>query len=226
MSNKSFIIYIDLLSSLDELNDAQAGKLFKAIKAYHMSRSEGEGQDCKAEFDSLMNDFVTRLAFAPFRASFERDAEKYQRIVERNRTNGLNGGRKKDKTQTNPNNPVGFLETQRNPKEPKQTHNDNVNDNDSKEILTDVSTKKGDDEASPTSAHYRNFMQWMKDNAPNVYAGCGKNLTETEYTKIREATSKEKLVDCVLAIENRKDLLKKYRSLYLTLRNWIKRDEK
>lgn len=136
MSNrKSFILYFDLLGSLDQLSDAQAGKLFKAIKAYHMSVSEGATQDCKAEFDNLMDDFVTRLAFHPFRAAFERDAERYQSLVDRNRQNGKKGGRKKlenTETQINPKKPVGSLDLQENPKEPKQTHNDNdsVNDND------------------------------------------------------------------------------------------------
>lgn len=126
-TRKSFVIYTDLLGSLDQLSDAQAGKLFKAIKAYHLSVFENS-QDGKAEFDSLMSDFVTRLAFHPFKASFERDAEKYQSIVARNRENGKKGGRRK----VNPNNPVGSLGFSGNPKEPKQTQtcvndNDNVN---------------------------------------------------------------------------------------------------
>lgn len=138
MSNrKSFILYFDLLGSLDQLSDAQAGKLFKAIKAYHMSVSEGATQDCKAEFESLMDDFVTRLAFHPFRTAFERDAERYQSLVDRNRQNGRKGGRKKlerTETQKNPENPVGYLGFQENPKEPKQTHNDNDNGNDNDKL--------------------------------------------------------------------------------------------
>lgn len=140
MSAKSFILYIDLLGSLDQLSDAQAGKLFKAIKAYHMSVSEGATQDCKAEFDSLMDDFVTRLAFHPFRAAFERDAEKYQSLVARNRINGKKGGRKKASDTENPENPVGSLGFSENPDEPKRTQtkpndNDNVNDNDKNKIV-------------------------------------------------------------------------------------------
>ncbi len=38
MERKSFIVYLDLLDSLDELSDAQAGKLFKTIKAYHLAK--------------------------------------------------------------------------------------------------------------------------------------------------------------------------------------------
>ncbi|MBD5364799.1 MAG: hypothetical protein HDR79_07655 [Bacteroides sp.] len=124
MIKKSFVLYLDLLGSLEQLTDAQAGKLFKAIKAYHMSVSEEASQECKAEFDSLMDDFVTRLAFHPFRTAFERDAEKYQGLVDRNRKNGKKGGRKKDshKERTeNPENPVGSLGSLENPIEPNQT---------------------------------------------------------------------------------------------------------
>lgn len=81
-SKRSFIIHKDSLSVLDDLDDEQAGKLFKAIKAYH--------EGVIADMDSL-----TRIAFSPFRAQFERDLEKYNKIVNRNRNNGLNGGRPK-----------------------------------------------------------------------------------------------------------------------------------
>ncbi len=91
MERKSFIVYLDLLDSLDELSDAQAGKLFKTIKAYHRSVAEGATQECAANLESLLKDFVNRLAFAPFRAAFERDAEKYQDRCRRMKENGMKG---------------------------------------------------------------------------------------------------------------------------------------
>lgn len=138
MNKKSFVLYLDLLGTLDHLSDAQAGKLFKAIKAYHMSVSDECTQDCKSEFDSLMDDFVTRLAFHPFKTAFERDAEKYQGLVDRNRRNGIKGGRKKcsdEINDENPENPMGSLGYSENPTKPNQTQpnpkgDDNDNDND------------------------------------------------------------------------------------------------
>ncbi len=112
---------------------------------------------------------------------------------------------------------------------------DNDNDNDKyKEKLSYESTKKDGDVSSPTPAPaperpptpYENFMSWMKDNAPEVYRNFGHKMTQTEYDRIRGIIDKTALVDYVLAMENRKDLVKKYSSLYLTLRNWIRRDEK
>ena len=100
---KSFIIHKDSLSVLDDLTDEQAGKLFKAIKAYQ----EGEKLDVDA---------ITKIAFSPFRAQFERDTEKYNEQVNRNRNNGLKGGRPKTEgNQEEPKKPTGLNENQENP---------------------------------------------------------------------------------------------------------------
>lgn len=128
MERKSFIVYLDLLDSLDELNDAQAGKLFKTIKAYHMSKAEGASQECVTNFEGLLKDFVNRLAFAPFRAAFERDAEKYRDKCSQMRENGKKGGRPRNKTEClneNQTKPKGFSENQ---KVLKKADNDNDND--------------------------------------------------------------------------------------------------
>lgn len=108
---KSFIIYNDNLNVLDDLTDEQAGKLFKAIKLY---QTEG-----KIELDGLL-----KAIFTPFKTVFDMNDEKYKKVCERNRINGCKGGR--PITQNNPNNPVGFLETQTNP---NNLDNDNDNDN-------------------------------------------------------------------------------------------------
>lgn len=111
---KSFVIHIDSLDILDELTDEQAGKLLKAIKSYQ------KGED-------LGLDFTTKIVFAPFKSQFVRDDEKYQAIVNRNKNNGLKGGR--PKTQANPENPSepsGLIGNPENPSEP-----DSVNDSDS-----------------------------------------------------------------------------------------------
>lgn len=98
-TKRSFIIHVDSLSVLKKLKDEQAGKLFKAIALF--------------QEDGLLpeDDFIS-IVFEPFLNQFLRDSEKYQNIVERNKLNGSKGGR--------PKNPMGYLETQSNPKEPKK----------------------------------------------------------------------------------------------------------
>ena len=96
---KSFIIHIDSLEILESLNNEQAGKLFKAIKKYQEDQT------------IIEEDQLIKIALIPFVSQFKRDKEKYDNICKRNRENGKNGGR--PKTQENP---VGYLETQENPK--------------------------------------------------------------------------------------------------------------
>ena len=101
---KSILLYTDTLRVLEELDDKQSGILFKCIKAFYEEDNDTLG--------IMLRDPIIRVAFVPFRESFERNRKKYEAVCERNRKNGSNGGRPR-KTQ---NNPVGFLETQNNPK--------------------------------------------------------------------------------------------------------------
>ena len=93
---KSFILYTDNLSVLDQLSDVQAGILFRAIVNYHNGQKIAISEDLK-------------LIFFMFTKQFERDREKYDKKCERNRLNGLKGGR----PMNNPNNPVAFLATEK-----------------------------------------------------------------------------------------------------------------
>ena len=111
---KSFIIHIDSLEILDKLTDEQAGKLFRAIKAHHAG-------------EELELDLTTDLIFTPFKSQFERDDEKYNKIVERNKNNGLKGGR--PKTQEIPEEAKKPTGLSGNPTEPKKA--DSVSKNDS-----------------------------------------------------------------------------------------------
>ena len=112
---KSFILHKDSLAVLNELTDEQAGQLFKAISAHQNSEAY--------ELSGLM-----KAIFTPFKNQFDRDNENYQNTVERNRANGLNGGRppKPKQTQDNPKNPSGYLD---NPSEPKKADSDSDSDN-------------------------------------------------------------------------------------------------
>jgi len=106
MIKKSFIIHIDSLGILDELTDEQAGQLFKLIYEYHNPNKPKQTQ-----ITQLVN-----LAFYPFKSQFERDNQTYNNVCERNKNNGLLGGRPKNK----------------NPNKPKKADSDNKNKNDNK----------------------------------------------------------------------------------------------
>lgn len=72
---KSFIIHKDSLDILDQLDDEQAGKLFKAIFQYQKT----------GEIESL--DQFTKIILTPFISQFKRDEDKWLNVVERNKAN-------------------------------------------------------------------------------------------------------------------------------------------
>lgn len=102
---------------MDDLSDEQAGRLFKAIKSIQL--------DEEFEIDAL-----TKIALSPFKAQFARDNEKYEKIVERNKNNGLKGGR--PKTEDNPKEPKKPSGLITNPEEPKKADSVSVSVSDSK----------------------------------------------------------------------------------------------
>ena len=74
---------------------------------------------------------------------------------------------------------------------------------------------------------YKNFGRWLLDNAPNVMDGkCSgiKPPTEAEYLKLRVHLTGRELAGYVLQIENNRLYLSKYKSMYLTVMNWLKMD--
>lgn len=74
------------------------------------------------------------------------------------------------------------------------------------------------------SEPFANFIKWMNEAAPAVYKQLGQKMTDAEFTRLRAAMPAERLADYVLQIENNRQYLKRYRSLYLTIVNWVKRD--
>jgi hypothetical protein len=126
-SKKSFVLYNDYEEVFSMLTDEEAGKLIKHILAYVNNKNPS------------LEDRLLQVTFEPIRLQLGRDAKKYEAICERNAINGAKGGRppknpRKPKKPSglieNPENPVGYLETQNNPEKPKKPDNDNDNDTD------------------------------------------------------------------------------------------------
>ena len=113
---KKVIVYADWINQFKDLTDEEAGKLIKHFFEYINDLNP-------------VSDRLIELLFNPIKATLKRDLESWLNKQKTNKENGLKGGRpKKTETQNNPNNPVGFLETQNNPQKGVSV-NDNVNDN-------------------------------------------------------------------------------------------------
>jgi hypothetical protein len=102
---KSFILYCDLLEVAKELDDKSRGELFLHILEY------------VNDIDPEPPNQLIKMLFIPIKQSLKRDLAKYESIRERNKSNGLKGGRPKK-----PKKPTGLSG---NPKKPKKADIDN-----------------------------------------------------------------------------------------------------
>lgn len=160
MSIKSFVLDIDLLNVLDSMDDKQAGRLFKVIRAYWLREAERCQQDADTGYDELLNDFVTRLAFAPFQTYFDKYIQKHNAMVERNRENGRKGGAPKGNKNAKIKQPTGLKNNPKQPKQPSGLSGLNDDENTTKE--------------NGLTIHKTNELQ---ENNPNNRVGC---LVETD----------------------------------------------
>lgn len=112
MAKNSFVIYHNYRDTLEDLTNEQVGELFRAIFDYEIDKKE-------PNFNGEL-----KIAFRFIKKDLDLNSDKYESICERNRMNGLKGGRPK-----NPKNPNGFSKTQDNPEKPKKADNDNDYDN-------------------------------------------------------------------------------------------------
>lgn len=72
---KGFVIYGDVQAVVDELNDEQAGKLFRAMLTYFATGKA-------PKFDGIL-----KYVWIPIKQQMDRDKEKYEAKCEKNRKN-------------------------------------------------------------------------------------------------------------------------------------------
>ena len=152
MGKNSFVMYTDWQSLVEMLTQEQAGELLKAIYRYHAGDKE------KPKDKTVLGIYEMMCK------RFDADALKYEKICERNRKNGLNGGRPRGSV----NKPNGFLEepkiTQENPLGKSgffwvsDNDNDNDNDNDKKKKKANRSFVK------PSVEEIREYCQERKNS--------------------------------------------------------------
>lgn len=116
LPRNSFLFYRDWRDGLKNLSVELKAEVYDCIIDYAL---DGEHSELTPQAEMLFNLILPKLL---------RDYEKYAAVCARNKENGSKGGRPR-KTQSNPNNPLGFLETQITQQNPENHDNDNENDN-------------------------------------------------------------------------------------------------
>ena len=122
---KTVLMYVDLIHTIEKLDDKNAGLYFKHFLRYV--------NDLNPIPPSVLIDVV----FEPHRQQLKRDLVKYVEFCNKQKTNGLKGGR--PKSQTKPKNPSLLNETQ---KSLTDTDTDTVKDINNSVLLPKPKTQK------------------------------------------------------------------------------------
>jgi len=195
-NKNAFVLYCDLIHTVRKMPKDKVAELFLTILAYVNDEHP------------VVDDILVDLVFEPIKQQLKRDLQKYDAFREKQIQNGKMGGRPKKQLPEpelveNPNNPSLFQETQK-----SLTVTD-----------TDTVKERKNTEASPTHA----LAIFVKDNLPNV-SKLKNQLTDEQCEKLVKEFNKTTIKKTLEAMENRSDLTKKYRSVYLTLNNWLSRE--
>lgn len=200
---RSFLLYTDIVHTVDIMTDEQAGKLFRHILHYVNDR------------DPQTDDVLLKLAFEPIRQNLKRDLVRYEQMrANRIAAGQASGEARRDRKKQNEQvlTPVQSVEQTRT----KRTVNVNVNDS------VNVKEKRGD-----VAVATHPLTIWINTNAPTVQK-LKNPLTDSEAAElladlnIDSDIKKTRLKDILMAMENKPDLLKKYKSANLTIRKWWK----
>ena len=128
---KSFVLYCDIIHTIEQLTDEQAGHLFKHVLQYV--------NDLNPETDNV----ITKIAFEPIKQQLKRDLVRYEKIRERN---SLSARMRWDANAC-----------ERIPNDAKNADNDNDNDNDIN-IVLDEKPKKPKRFIKPVVDDVRKYM--------------------------------------------------------------------
>jgi len=112
---KSFVLYCDIIHTIEQLTDEQAGHLFKHVLYYV--------NDLNPDTDNV----ITKIAFEPIKQQLKRDLVRYEKIRERN---SLSARMRWDANAC-----------ERIPNDAKNADNDNDNDNDINIVLEQKAKK-------------------------------------------------------------------------------------
>lgn len=202
---KSFVFYASWYEAIVNLPRDVQGDVLTAIVEYGLS---GETTEQLKP--------ITRTILALIKPLIDANNQRFE--------NGQKGGRPpKEETKAKPNNNQTITKV-----EP------NVNVNVNKSSIEDIKKESpyGDEKESELSScthanpDFIKFNEWLLKNAPYCAdtKHFAKQITETQFLRLKQKYTGKQIADTISQIENRKDLRKRYTDLYRTALNWLKKE--
>lgn len=215
MERNSIIFYRSFYEAIKGLPGVIQCEIYTAIMEYGLYGKETENMKT-----------IARGFFMAFKPQIDANAIRFE--------NGCRGGA-----------PVGnnnnrYSEKKKSTAEAQPEENENDKEKSAyapkKKADGPASTACGGDAASPAvtegeprplfqNQDYDKFLVWLKENCP--YFGNEANIrpmSEEEFLKLKNKYTGVQISRILLQIENRKDLRRRYSSMYLTTLNWLKNE--
>ena len=222
-NKKSFILYCDIIHTVKKLPKDKQADLFVHILEY------------VNDMNPITDDFVVEIAFEPIKQALKRDLLKYEKIRQRNAENGKTGGRPKKVVEdepvevtkaSKPKKPSGLIGNPKNQSEPKKADIgigigigidiDNEKEKEKEDIIIS-------DEIKKLKEDFERFNKWL-DSETTFVRKIKTQMTEEQFIKLKKKYNPDQIKDIVLRLENYKDAPKRYTSVYLTVKNWLDKD--
>ena len=206
---KSFVLYNDSLSVLKEMTDEQAGKLFRAISAFHN----------KEEYEM---DLLTKIAFANFKTYFQNNDEKYKQVSLTRSELGRKGGlAKASKSKQKLAKPSKATDTDT----VTDTDNETVIDNDIKVSAPKVATKKNESEMSISFLMEEKWKIHLQLRFEMSYMSSSKDrkiLNDIAQKLLFQVKEKEKKTNIIGAESENEKIMKAWNFILSNFEKWSK----
>lgn len=203
----SFIFYRSFKESISDLSDSDKLVIYEAICDFSLDLKEPNLEGFPKALFKLM------------RPILEANIQRWR--------NGCNGGAPKGNKNAVKQKVTDIKQPKRNRKTTEKQANKDKDVDKDKDVNVNneyMSTAKACTHTLEGGEVYTQYVSWLKDNAPYIFGHYTNLVTEAQLTKLQETYPLKKIIETIMQIENRQDLRKKYTNLYMTLRNWLKKE--
>ena len=198
----SFVFYRGWKEALDELSNGEKLAIYEAICNYAL---DGKTPDFTGLLNALFKSFVPQIDI---------NTKRWE--------NGRKGGAPKGNKNAEKQN---VAKNEINQNQPKSTKDQpNVNANANVNVNEGMSAAKACTHALTGGETYTKYVEWLRTNAPYIFSHYSNLVKEEQLTKLMEDYSLSVILQTIAQIENRSDLRKKYTNLYMTLKNWLRKE--